>query len=390
MVHLSYTPRHLIRAPFLRGGRNADVASRNERHLLSEIHRKPGLARAELISHLDLTQQSVHRLVETLAERGLLRIGDPVPPKGRGQPSPAVFLNPDYAYTLGISINTDKAGVCLMDFAGGHDTLTIDIEGLNREPALDRIEEAVAKLTTSSGRSEDKLFGVGFAIAGYHVTGTQYNAPLPLQDWSLIELGPMLSGRFKAPVWLENGANAAAICENLMGVGRHLSHFAYLSFNYGFGGGVVMNGKLLRGAHGNAGEFSGMFDNENNYKRPALELLIRRLNENGLSITSVDRLKREFQPDWPGVADWMDEVVPNYNRMMNAICAIIDPQAIVFGGEIPRKLAEMFIARTEWFNRPRYGIARVVAKPIISEIERDASAVGAAALPFTSEFFRGS
>ncbi|UXN75898.1 hypothetical protein N8D56_27290 (plasmid) [Devosia sp. A8/3-2] len=46
-------------------------------------------------------------------------------------------------------------------------------------------------------------------------------------------------------------------------------------------------------------------------------------------------MRKYFDPGWPGVAEWVDEVTPAYNRMINAIRAVIDPQAIVFGGQAP-------------------------------------------------------
>ena len=53
----------------------------------------------------------------------------------------------------------------------------------------------------------------------------------------------------------------------------------------------------------------------------------------------------DFDPNWPGVAEWVEITVPAYNRLVNALCAIADPQAIVFGGQIPARLAQMLIER---------------------------------------------
>ena len=385
-MHSNYDPRSLIAERFFRNRRFAEVASSNEREVLRQIWRSPGLARAEVITRLPLTQQSVHRIIDNLVQRGQVKLGRPVPSR-RGQPSPSLHLNPAFTFTIGISINTDRAGVSLMNFAGNPATEVIRTEGLDMETALDRIEGVVRKLITRAGLARDEIFGIGFGIAGYLVDTTRYNTPLPLQEWSLLELGPHLSRRFNAPVWTENGANAAAICETLFGTGRFTSDFAYLSFNYGFGGAIVMDGELVRGGHGNAGEFSGMYDVATSGHRPALKFLIDRLNERGVEISSIYELRREFDPRWPGVSQWVDEVTPAYNSLINSICAIVDPQAIVLGGELPRELAEMFILRTEFFNRPRYGVPRRVARMLISEIAGDASAIGAAALPLKAELF---
>ncbi len=56
---------------------------------------------------------------------------------------------------------------------------------------------------------------------------------------------------------------------------------------------------------------------------------------------SISYLRRHFDPKWPGVVEWVEEITPAYYRLVNAIWAIYDPQAIVFGGQEPPGLAQM-------------------------------------------------
>lgn len=387
MVNPRYDPAGLIAPRFLRGEGTEAVVSANERAVLRLVRLRPGLSRSEINGRTALTQQSVHRIVEHLADRGLIAFGEPKPGAGRGHPSPTVHLDNRYAFTVGLSVNTDSTGITVMDLGGDTVTVSVDTDGLAMTAALDVIEDALSRLLESRGRDRERLFGIGFGISGFLTEGTRYNAPLPLHDWSLIELGPLLANRFGAPVWVDNGANTAAICEAMLGVGRYIQSFAYLSFNYGFGGGIVLNGELVRGGHGNAGELSGMYDNDEQLRRPALQFLMKRLHDNGVDAPSIEYVRHHFDPGWPGVADWLDEVTPACNRLVNALNAIVDPQAIVFGGQIPPALADMLIARIAFFNRPRYGVARRTPKLIVSELKDDPSAIGAAAMPFKAMLF---
>ncbi|MGG2474581.1 NagC family transcriptional regulator, partial [Rhizobium sp. BR5] len=92
------------------------LASENERLILDIVRRQGPIARASITGHTNLTQQSVHRLIDGLLERGLLRTGAPL--KGtRGQPSPTIELVPEAAYSLGISINTDSVVICIADLS---------------------------------------------------------------------------------------------------------------------------------------------------------------------------------------------------------------------------------------------------------------------------------
>ncbi|AJC79988.1 ROK family transcriptional regulator protein [Rhizobium etli bv. phaseoli str. IE4803] len=383
---MTYFPEPLIAPHFLREG--GGVVSPNERDLLRLIWRNPGLSRSEVTGHTDLTQQSVYRILDQLEERGIVSFGSPKPGAGRGQPSPTLRLDGRAAFSCGISVNTDVIGICLMDLSGkvlAESSITLRERSMAQ--SLDLVREQLIEHQRENDLSDEAFFGIGFAIAGFHVSGTRFNAPLPLHEWSLIELGPLLTDFFKKPVWVHNGGKAGTVAESMFGAGRYIKHFAYLSFNYGFGGGLVSNGELLHSGVGNAGEFSGMYDAEENKRRPALQYLIERLNDNGLDIPSITYMRKHFDPKWPGVAEWVDDVTPAYSRLINAIWAIFDPQGIVFGGQIPAALAQMLIDRTEIFDRPRYGVPRPRPKLIISEIASDASAMGAAIAPFKSAYY---
>ncbi|MDE1995595.1 MAG: ROK family transcriptional regulator [Rhizobiaceae bacterium] len=384
---MAYSPDALIAPHFLRGD-DGRVVSPNERSLLKLIWRNPGLSRSEVTGHTDLTQQSVYRIIDQLAERGIVSVGSPKPGLGRGQPSPMLRLDGRHAYSCGISVTTDVIDICLVDFAGNVlAESSIALRERTMAEALDLVRKQLTEQQRLNSLSEEAFFGIGFAIAGFHVAGTRYNASLPLHEWSLIELGPLLAEFFGKPVWVLNGGKAGAIAEAMFGVGRYIKHFAYLSFNYGFGGGLISDGELLRGGNGNAGEFSQMYDDDEVLRRPALQLLIERLNRNQVVVPSITYLRTHFDPQWPGVSDWVDEVAPAYNRLVNSIWAVFDPQAIVFGGQVPVGLAQALVEKTELFGRPRYGVSRPSPKLIVSEITNDASAMGAAVTPFKSTYY---
>jgi predicted NBD/HSP70 family sugar kinase len=384
---MAYYPEPLIARHFLRAG-DESVVSPNERSLLRLIWRHPGLSRSELTGHSELTQQSVHRIIDGLAERGIVLLGLPKPGLGSGQPSPMLRLSGQYAYCCGISVNTDVADVCVLDLAGNILAEShVPLRERSMAQALGLVRDQLAEHKKQHNLGEEAFFGVGFAIAGFHVDGTRYNASLPLHEWSLIELGPMLSDLFGKPVWVINGGKSGAIAEAMFGVGRFMKHFAYLSFNYGFGGGLVSDGELLPGGNGNAGEFSQIYDDEEVRRRPALQSLIEKLNRNGVNVPSITYMRRNFDQHWPGVAEWVSEITPAYNRLVNAIWAVFDPQAIVFGGQVPPGLAQLIVDQTQLYGRPRYGVPRPHPKLIISEISGDAAALGAAVMPFRAAFY---
>ena len=83
--------------------------SANERSILGLLlsSDRP-MNRAAIADAIGLTLQSVSRLVESMIERDLLFIGERVARQGPGSPSPAVMVNGDAAYAVGLSITTDR------------------------------------------------------------------------------------------------------------------------------------------------------------------------------------------------------------------------------------------------------------------------------------------
>lgn len=376
-----YAPSSLIDRKFLRQA-GGPVVSDNERQILRALRLEPGLSRADLTGRFDLTQQSLHRIVDQLVLRGIVRLGPPRPAAGRGQPSPTLFLVPGFAHCWGLSLNTDDIGIALMDLSGEPLAQELHpLSGRSRAGILDLVAERMQALIEMHALDPANCLGIGFGISGYWVGGTRFNAHLPLRDWSLIELGPMLSARFSCPVWVENNANTAAVAEAMLGWGRSLPTFAHISFNYGLGGGLIQDGELWLGGNRNAGELSGMFDPEEFARRPTLHLLSQHLRDHGIALSSIAELSARFDPDWPGVEEWLALVMPSFNRLLAALWAVFDPQAIVLGGQIPPVLARRMIDGAVLHPAMRYGVPRRAPELLVSGLGLNAPALGAAAYP---------
>ncbi len=360
--------------------------SLNERKLLDILRRRGSITRATVSAEMDLAQQSVHRLIEELIGRGLLRSGERVR-NGRGQPSPRIELVNEAVYSIGVSINTGSAVVCVSDLSCNLlEQVVLRTPPLSRNSTLDALQKTIERVLQRNGIKPERVVGMGFAIAGFFLKNRQVNAPEPLRDWSLMDLQPVLEERFNMPVWLENNATTAAIGESLVGAGAWASNFIYLSFNYGFGAGVVINGKPYFGSHGNAGEIT-LYTDEEAVNRPALRYLVEELHKNGIEVDSVEDLRARFDPDWPGVDTWIERTQPTLDRLVNALAGMFDPQAVVFGGQLPPALGRRLIASTTFWGTHRYQAPPPRPKLLLSETNGDAAAIGAALVPLKDRFF---
>lgn len=383
---MSLEPNARIPAAFRR--RRAIVASPNERRVLEFVRRQGVTSRADLTRATDLAPQSISRLVEALIDRGLLKF-EGRRNVGRGQPSLNVTLDPNAAYAAGVSVTTERISAALIALDGALlAERELKVPGMAVEDVVAATREGLRDIFAELGLERRRLFGLGLAMTGFFTGETQrMNPPDPLAHWATLDLDRAFMQGLDLPVWVENDGNASAIGESLYGAGQAHPSFAYLYFTYGFGGGLVEDGRLVRGRHGNAGEFSAMLPPDRHGDRPTLELLRRILVERGVPLAGLSELEARFDPAWPGIDEWVKRVKRPLSDIVSAISAVADPGAIVLGGQIPKPLAVRLIGEVEFYNRARRGVDRPTPQLIVSTIKGDAAAVGAASMPFKHAFF---
>ena len=78
--------------------------------------------------------------------------------------------------------------------------------------------------------------------------------PPNLPGWDCVPVTEHLTERFHLPAYLENDANACAVAEWRFGAGKGCENLIFLTFGTGLGAGLILDGKLYRGACGMAGE----------------------------------------------------------------------------------------------------------------------------------------
>ncbi|MCV0428724.1 MAG: ROK family transcriptional regulator [Roseibium sp.] len=336
------------------------------------------VARADLPEPTGLSQQSVHRLTEELLEKGFLERREPVI-QGRGKPSPRLAVNPSGACSVGISVDTNTVETVWVDLVGNILSQTrIDVDPNDPEAVISAAYETSMSKLESLELDPMRIAGCGVSIQGFRVSSeNRFTTPVPLSRWTEVPVEEYFSAAFKSPAYAENNATLGAIAELWSGAGKTYPTFAYLSFNYGFGGGLVLEGRPYYGFNRNAAELTASFPQDEREDRPALQYLIKALRENGVDVPSIKALKTNFDPEWPGVRDWIERVTPALNRIVRNLCAILDPAAIVFGGEAPPALRQMLIDASSYRHRDHFGRAVPGPDLVQSRIPVEPSAVGA-------------
>lgn len=128
---------------------------------------------------------------------------------------------------------------------------------------IDELHTEIMRLLSSID-AEDKIFGIGVGApnANYFTGMIEDGVNLP---WPTpIPFAQMLSEKFGIPVAITNDANAAAIGEMTYGAARGLKDFIMITLGTGVGSGIVINGQLVYGHDGFAGELGHVIVKRNN------------------------------------------------------------------------------------------------------------------------------
>ncbi len=152
--------------------------------------------------------------------------------------------------TIGVDIGGTKVAAGVVDARG-----TIVATAHRDTPADDvsRIEDAIAAAVREL-TSEYDVEAVGIGAAGFIDAQRSTVMFAPNLAWRDEPLQASLERRLELPVVVENDANAAAWAEVRFGAGRGADHVVTLTVGTGIGGGIVVNGQLLRGQFGAAAE----------------------------------------------------------------------------------------------------------------------------------------
>lgn len=362
--------------------------SDSECQLLSLVLRGSGSTQPELARRSGLSQQTVSRLVNDLVARGAFALGERRSHGKRGQPSFEIAIAPGYAFSLGLALMTDAMSILLMDFAGNVvDYAYFDMPVMSRKAVFAKIAEAREQFLAKRPEARERLVGIGVGISGYCLDGkARYNPPPALEEWAMVPLDDLFSDALGLPAWVENDGNAAAIGESFLGAGRTYSDFVYVFVAAGIGGGVIANHRLMRGTNGNGGEI-GLILPWRLYQLPTLETLLQSLRRHGVELDGISEMLAKFDPDWPGVDEWIEKSRDPLSLIASSISALLDPEAIVLGGRLPQSLAEKIIPAIELFDDARRHEPRPLPRLVLSQTKVDACAIGAAMLPLEARFF---
>jgi predicted NBD/HSP70 family sugar kinase len=232
----------------------------NRSRVVDVLRRRGSASRGELSRLTGLSRTTIATLVGDLQARGLLveqvPAGDDPARGGPGRPPARLRLHPLAGAAVGIDVRRRQLVVALADLSStvlAERRVEVGADDAGR--ALDAAAAAVQEMLDCAGLDRARLVGAGMALPGpvEQRARTPGSAAL-LPSWADLDPAAELERRLGVHVLVDNDANLGALAEHALGAGRGVADLVYVSVGAGIGAGLVLGGRVHRGASGVAGE----------------------------------------------------------------------------------------------------------------------------------------
>lgn len=360
MPDMRFAPPNPLRIADRATGLNSvSVRSYNERLVLSLLLQKEATTRLEIGERTGLSAQTVSVLVRSLEQEGLVAKGEAQ--KGRmGPPTVPILLNPEGAFSVGISVGSRHTDLVLIDFVGEvrfHTTLpNPEIEpGRNHTEFLETIQNAVAMLPQ---QARERLAGVGLALP--HDASHGQN-----EDTYFKALQTEIEEQLGISVFVQNDITAAASGESMYGAAKPLTDYMYFYLGAKLHGRMVLNHQIYKG------NSPLSFD-------VGISILEEELKKHGMPLESLwDR-----SGDWSEYGDvtkeWERPLVDQMAQTVSSLSQFLEFKTVILSSYAPKSVCEEICRQLE---DPTIGIQAVAGT-----LSPSPKAVGAASLPLGSRF----
>lgn len=248
---------------------------------------------------------------------------------------------------------------------------------------LDSLPRLLDGLLREAGRARRELCAVGLAVPGQVDDSGNLIFAGKFQGWKDVPLRALVERKFGVPAYVEQDANAAARGEHWKGCATRMKNFVFVALGTGVGAGVVVDGRLVRGAHHAAGELGDALPSDEALRAeaPAESNLGSRVGGPqireeaeaiaGEAIGAGEAIERAAQDE--RLEPLAERVAGEIGVVVVAVVTLLDPEAVVLGGGT---------ATEELAERLRVHVERSTHRPtpiLLSALGEDAQLYGAVA-----------
>lgn len=366
-------------------GSTASLRPANTRRVLDLVREADSsYTQAELARATGLAAATVSTIVRDLARSGLIETQP-----GSGRRGTLVRLSRAAGLVVGVDVGHSHLAVALGDLAGR-------VVAERRRP-LAADHPAADALRLASGLLEETLHETGHTMSSVRTVGLGLPAPVTdrlvrtsaiLPGWVDVQPAELAHAQFERPVEVDNDANLGALAEHRVGAAVGEDNVVYVKASSGVGAGLLVNGQILRGANGTAGEIGHLTLDE---RGPVCRCGSRGCLEAYTSTESLLELLQTQVPD----ATLVDLVGPASGHDVAAgrliedaglhlgwglasVVNLLNPGVIVIGGELAEAGDPLLSAVHSGLRR--HALPDVAATPVVLSGFGDRAAVVGALL----------
>ena len=268
----------------------------------------------------------------------------------------------------------------------------------NGERILPDIAASILQFIEQKNIDRSTIIGVGIGVPG-PVDGKGVVNKCVNLGWGVFNIAEALSAMVGFPVKAGNDANVAALGEFWKGGGQGTQNMVFVTLGTGVGGGIVVGGQLLHGAHGSGAEIGHLVLNREETdvcgcgKRGCVEQYcsatgIVRMAHKALEASNEFSTLRQHHPltckdifDCGKAGDHLaGQVLEQYyaylGEFLANICDVIDPEAVVLGGGVSKAGQMLLDGVRPHFDRWVFHAASG-ARFALASLGNDAGAYGA-------------
>ncbi|MCB8883600.1 ROK family transcriptional regulator [Acidisoma cellulosilytica] len=308
-------------------------------------------SRADLARELGISRATAAAAVKDLLAAQLVEDGmdADAQPVRIGRPGSPVRIRTEAAYLIGIDFGRLTLRIGIFDLAYQairEEAWAFDIDA-PAEAALDRAAEHVEAMITAAGIARDKIRAVGVGVPGPVDAATgMLHAGSILASWVGTDVPGGLARRLDLPVYMDNDANLGALAEMTFGGAKTAKVALYVLLSVGVGLGIVINGRVFRGASGIAGELGHVVTDERGAicrcgSRGCLEAQVsvnalRNALQVSLGQITTDDMLRLAAEGHIGAGRVVADAGAMVGRAVGDLCNYFNPDVVLVGGELMR------------------------------------------------------
>jgi predicted NBD/HSP70 family sugar kinase len=229
--------------------------------VIDALRAEPVISRADIARRTGLSRSTVSTLVADLLAHGLVveRDGGGTVAHGEhgGRPPILLSFDPSGGAAVGIDFGHSHVRVVVSDLASNllaERRVALDTDH-DAQDGLDAAASLVEDALAAAGVDRARVVGAGVGLPGpiEQPSGLVGSAAI-LPGWVGVTAAEEMRTRLDLPIAVDNDANLGALAEAAFGAARDARDLVYLKVSSGIGAGLILNGRLYRGADGLAGE----------------------------------------------------------------------------------------------------------------------------------------